>query len=100
MGERKMHKGRHFEFLWTMSQLFPFLEEVSRSIKWRSGQSKFSTFWPEDRGPPESLRKGDQRFSRYLKPEEQWIPWKSRRPLSHWVLFCWLLSCFLNPSGI
>lgn len=34
------------------------------------------------------------------RPEEQWIPWKSQRPSSHWILSCWLASCFLNPGGI
>lgn len=56
-----MHKGRHLEFLLTMSYWLPFLKEVSRSIKWGSGQSRFSSFWPEDRGPLESLTEDDQR---------------------------------------
>lgn len=46
----------------------PSPREVCRSRKSGSGQSKFfSTFWPEERGPPESLQR-IPRDSADLKP--------------------------------
>lgn len=59
-----MHRGHHFKFLQAMSNGSHF----SRCLKQGSSQSKcFSTFGPEERGPPESLTKDARRFGQYLK---------------------------------
>lgn len=62
-----MRRDCHFEFFWTMSQWVP---SSRRSLGVGSGGQRkfFPTFWPEERGPPESFTRDSQRHGRYLKP--------------------------------
>lgn len=95
LGARRTHRGHHTNSHRQCPMAPTSLGECGR------GRSKFfSTLWPEERGPPESLERDARRLSQYLKLREAVDSMEIPQALSHWILPCWLPSCFLNPDGI